>query len=326
MRKFFAFIVLTLVEYGAHASPVPGVQYASSGNCLISYATSGILSGAVNSSSLDSTSCSQFVTYQVTTSSGSKFYLAECNTCKSGYYKSGYAGSDTGGNSGGTAIAIGDYSSYTISECGNIAYLAKCSKPTTCTETSYTLKTTSIPNCSRERLRVFGDATYTSCSSCESTYQIKAQSKKTLSSSACTNTKSVTPFVCEKMPKCTYENCGYKTTEWQCGGWNGSVTDSNNPNGCWRRKYSCDSDGYTCGSGYENKCKDGYYYKKVNILFGLCEKCPNNPDDDAEANAVYNGSSLEGIESCFVIRGADYTGTYEFVNSSTDDKCYYSEN
>ncbi|MDO5011910.1 MAG: hypothetical protein Q4E56_00095 [Pseudomonadota bacterium] len=41
---------------------------------------SGILSGAVNSSSLDSTSCSQFITYQVTTSSGSKFYLAECNT------------------------------------------------------------------------------------------------------------------------------------------------------------------------------------------------------------------------------------------------------
>mgnify|MGYP004653920827 CR=1 FL=1 len=325
MRKFFAFIVLTLVMYGAHATPVAGVQYASSGNCLISYATSGILSGAVNSSSLDSTSCSQFITYQVTTSSGSKFYLAECNTCKSGYYKSGYAGSDTGGSTGGTAIAIGDYSSYTISECGNIAYLAKCSKPTTCTSTKADLKKTSISNCTSEGISVFGSQVVNYCKTCATGYQLSAKSVSR-SSTACTNTTTENlRTACTERPKCTYDSCEKYTTEWKCGGWNGSVTDTNNPNGCWRRKFSCTSDGYTCADGYENKCRDGYYYEKVNIMFGRCTKCPNNPDDDAEANAVYNGLSLEGIESCFVTKGTDYTGTYEFENSSTDDKCYYSE-
>lgn len=320
MKHSFTIAVLVMlmlhINNNATATPIPGVEYPiSASGCYITEYSSSLLTSAANYSQIVKTNCASFKTYRVHDAlNGSSFYVAECATCKSGFYENGYGVSTTDGMKNGRAVVTGpDWKTYTYSPCGSIAFQASCSARTTCSVQQITMDTTTIPYCNAEKTVVFGNTAWRSCSDCQGGSAGKqGQSVWAASGGPCSNSYYTVSINTCKTP-CSDSNCGNKTTDWTCGEYaNGTASDA----ACWRTKYYCLSDGYTCTSSKENKCVSGYY-----MSGSTCATCPAGSD----GNAAQSPDAATSINDCYVTSGRDPSGTYLFVNGASPYMCNYSE-
>lgn len=320
MKHSFTIAVLVMlmlhINNNATATPIPGVDSLTSANgCYISEYSSSLLSSAANYSQIVKTNCASFKTYRVHDQlNGSSFYIAECATCRSGFYENGYGVSTTDGLPNGRAVVTGpDWKTYTYSPCGSIAFQASCSARTTCSPKQITMETTTIPYCNAEKTVVFGNSAWRSCSDCQGgNAGTQVQSVHAPSGGPCSNYYyTVSINTCS--PPCSDSNCGSQTTDWKCGEYaNGTASDA----ACWRTKYYCLSDGYTCTSSKENKCVSGYY-----MSGSTCATCPAGSD----GNAAQSIDAATSINDCYVTSGRDPSGTYVFVDGASPYMCNYSE-
>ena len=320
MKHGFTIAVLAMlvlhINNNATATPIPGVHNpTSAGGCYIAEYSSSLLSSAVNYSQIVKTNCASFKTYRVhDVHSGNSFYIAECATCKSGFYENGYGVSTTDGLPNGRAVVTGpDWKTYTYSACGGIAFQASCSARTTCSPKQITMETTTISYCNAEKTVVFGNSAWRSCSDCQGgNAGTQGQSVYAPSGGPCSNYYyTVSINTCR--PPCSDSNCGSQTTDWKCGEYaNGTASDA----ACWRTKYYCLSDGYTCTSNKENKCVSGYY-----MSGSTCATCPAGSD----GNAAQSIDAATSINDCYVTSGRGHSGTYLFVNGASPYMCNYTE-
>ena len=320
MKRSFTIAMLAIlvlhINNNATATPVPGVEYHASGSgCYITEYSSSLLTNAVNYSQIVKTNCASFKTYQVRPmSSSGSFYIAECATCKSGYYENGYGVSTTDGMKNGRAVVVGpDWKTYTYSACGSIAFQASCSAKTTCSVQRITMETTTIPYCNAEQTIVVGNSAWRSCTECSGGNIAKKGNTKTPSSpSPCTNQYQISPSATTCLEPCSDSNCGNKTTDWTCGEYaNGTASDA----ACWRTKYYC-YDSVHCSTTQENKCVSGYY-----MSGSTCATCPAGSD----GNAAQSPDAATSINDCYVTGGRDPSGTYLFVDGASPYMCNYSE-
>lgn len=320
MKHGFTIAVLAMlvlhINKNATATPIPGVHNpTSAGGCYIAEYSSSLLSSAVNYSQIVKTNCASFKTYRVhDVHSGNSFYIAECATCKSGFYENGYGVSTTDGLPNGRVVVTGpDWKTYTYSACGGIAFQASCSARTTCSPKQITMETTTISYCNAEKTVVFGNSAWRSCSDCQGgNAGTQGQSVYAPSGGPCSNYYYTVSINTCKTP-CSDSNCGSQTTDWKCGEYaNGTASDA----ACWRTKYYCLSDGYTCTSSKENKCVSGYY-----MSGSTCATCPAGSD----GNAAQSIDAATSINDCYVTSGRDPSGTYLFVNGASTYMCNYSE-
>lgn len=320
MKHSFTIAVLVMlmlhINNNATATPIPGVDSLTSANgCYIAEYSSSLLTSAVNYSQIVKTNCASFKTYRVHDQlNGSSFYIAECATCRSGFYENGYGVSTTDGLPNGRAVVTGpDWRTYTYSPCGSIAFQASCSALKTCSVQQIAMETTTIPYCNAEKTVVFGNSAWRSCSDCQGgNAGTQVQSVHAPSGGPCSNYYyTVSINTCS--PPCSDSNCGSQTTDWKCGEYaNGTASDA----ACWRTKYYCLSDGYTCTSSKENKCVSGYY-----MSGSTCATCPAGSD----GNAAQSIDAATSINDCYVTSGRDPSGTYLFVNGASPYMCNYSE-
>lgn len=320
MKHGFTIAVLAMlvlhINNNATATPIPGVDSLTSADgCYIDEYSSSLLSSAVNYSQIVKTNCASFKTYRVHDAlNGNSFYIAECATCKSGFYENGYGVSTTDGLPNGRAVVTGpDWKTYTYSACGGIAFQASCSARTTCSPKQITMETTTISYCNAEKTVVFGNSAWRSCSDCQGgNAGTQVQSVYAPSGGPCSNYYyAVSINTCR--PPCSDSNCGSQTTDWKCGEYaNGTASDA----ACWRTKYYCLSDGYTCTSSKENKCVSGYY-----MSGSTCATCPAGSD----GNAAQSIDAATSINDCYVTSGRDHSGTYLFVNGASPYMCNYTE-
>lgn len=320
MKHSFTIAVLVMlmlhINKNATATPIPGVDSLTSANgCYIDEYSSSLLSSAANYSQIVKTNCASFKTYRVHDAlNGSSFYIAECATCKSGFYENGYGVSTTDGLPNGRAVVTGpDWKTYTYSPCGGIAFQASCSARTTCSVQQIAMETTTISYCNAEKTVVFGNSAWRSCSDCQGgNAGTQGQSVYAPSGGPCSNYYyTVSINTCR--PPCSDSNCGSQTTDWKCGEYaNGTASDA----ACWRTKYYCLSDGYTCESLKENKCVSGYY-----MSGSTCATCPAGSD----GNAAQSIDAATSINDCYVTSGRDPSGTYLFVNGASPYMCNYTE-
>ncbi len=320
MKHSFTIAVLVMlmlhINNNATATPIPGVDSLTSANgCYIAEYSSSLLTSAVNYSQIVKTNCASFKTYRVHDAlNGSSFYIAECATCRSGFYENGYAVSTTDGMKNGRAVVTGpDWKTYTYSPCGSIAFQASCSALKTCSVQQIAMETTTIPYCNAEKTVVFGNSAWRSCSDCQGgNAGTQGQSVYAPSGGPCSNYYYTVSINTCKTP-CSDSNCGSQTTDWKCGEYaNGTASDA----ACWRTKYYCLSDGYTCTSSKENKCVSGYY-----MSGSTCATCPAGSD----GNAAQSPDAATSINDCYVTSGRDPSGTYLFVNGASTYMCNYSE-
>ncbi len=320
MKHSFTIAVLVMlvlhINNNATATPIPGVDSLTSADgCYISEYSSSLLSSAVNYSQIVKTNCASFKTYRVHDAlNGSSFYIAECATCKSGFYENGYGVSTTDGMKNGRAVVTGpDWKTYTYSPCGSIAFQASCSALKTCSVQQIAMETTTIPYCNAEKTVVFGNSAWRSCSDCQGgNAGTQVQSVHAPSGGPCSN-YYYTVSINTCTPPCSDSNCGSQTTDWKCGEYaNGTASDA----ACWRTKYYCLSDGYTCTSSKENKCVSGYY-----MSGSTCATCPAGSD----GNAAQSIDAATSINDCYVTSGRDPSGTYLFVNGASPYMCNYTE-
>ena len=215
----------------------------------------------------------------------------------------------------GRAVVTGpDWKTYTYSPCGSIAFQASCSALKTCSVQQIAMETTTIPYCNAEKTVVFGNSAWRSCSDCQGgNAGTQVQSVHAPSGGPCSNYYyTVSINTCSSTP-CSDSNCGSQTTDWKCGEYaNGTASDA----ACWRTKYYCLSDGYTCTSSKENKCVSGYY-----MSGSTCATCPAGSD----GNAAQSIDAATSINDCYVTSGRDPSGTYLFVNGASPYMCNYSE-
>lgn len=320
MKHSFTIAVLVMlmlhINNNATATPIPGVEYPiSASGCYITEYSSSLLTSAANYSQIVKTNCASFKTYRVHDAlNGSSFYIAECATCKSGFYENGYGVSTTDGMKNGRAVVTGpDWKTYTYSPCGSIAFQASCSALKTCSVQQIAMETTTIPYCNAEKTVVFGNSAWRSCSDCQGgNAGTQRQSVYAPSGGPCSNYYYTVSINTCKTP-CSDSNCGSQTTDWKCGEYaNGTASDA----ACWRTKYYCLSDGYTCTSSKENKCVSGYY-----MSGSTCATCPAGSD----GNAAQSPDAATSINDCYVTSGRDPSGTYLFVNGASTYMCNYSE-
>ena len=164
-----------------------------------------------------------------------------------------------------------------------------------------------------EKTVVFGNSAWRSCSDCQGgNAGTQGQSVYAPSGGPCSNYYyTVSINTCR--PPCSDSNCGSQTTDWKCGEYaNGTTSDA----ACWRTKYYCLSDGYTCTSSKENKCVSGYY-----MSGSTCATCPAGSD----GNAAQSIDAATSINDCYVTSGRDHSGTYLFVNGASPYMCNYTE-
>lgn len=320
MKHSFTIAVLVMlmlhINNNATATPIPGVEYPiSASGCYITEYSSSLLTSAANYSQIVKTNCASFKTYRVHDAlNGSSFYIAECATCKSGFYENGYGVSTTDGMKNGRAVVTGpDWKTYTYSPCGSIAFQASCSALKTCSVQQIAMETITIPYCNAEKTVVFGNSAWRSCSDCQGgNAGTQGQSVHAPSGGPCSNYYYTVSINTCKTP-CSDSNCGSQTTDWKCGEYaNGTASDA----ACWRTKYYCLSDGYTCTSSKENKCVSGYY-----MSGSTCATCPAGSD----GNAAQSPDAATSINDCYVTSGRDPSGTYLFVNGASPYMCNYSE-
>ena len=217
-----------------------------------------------------------------------------CNVCNSGYTRTSESVSDK--------------------QCTNTITRYYCKAPTCTAVTVSTYSTPTMTGCKTQVKKSFGGKTYDTCDTCKSGYFKDMVDTTTISSSSCSNTVSAYSCVATCVP----------SSAWECTGSIGA----GNPGFCMFRGRGTNN-GQCLGANYIT-CPAGYYGTAPDS----CTKCPDMGEGEALRPLKMPPSTAmktTAITDCYMTKGADASGTYEYVINTTGGSggtpymCHYSK-
>ena len=219
--------------------------------------------------------------------------IYSCNVCNSGYTRTSESVSDK--------------------QCTNTITRYYCKAPTCTAVTVSTYSTPTMTGCKTQVKKSFGGKTYDTCDTCKSGYFKDMVDTTTISSSSCSNTVSAYSCVATCVP----------SSAWECTGSIGA----GNPGFCMFRGRGTNN-GQCLGANYIT-CPAGYYGTAPDS----CTKCPDMGEGEALRPLKMPPSTAmktTAITDCYMTKGADASGTYEYVVNATGSgetpyMCHYSE-